>query len=407
MIITKTINADLWIRERTQEICAVQGDGCTRKITVKLFANREPWMPGPDASVVIRYHKPDGTGGSYDTLPNGEKAWELTDNAVSFIFAPQMLTIPGRVAVQVEMLLKNGVLASFPLHVLVEENVAAGVTSSGDYFSWEHRLERERYKTLEQAKLSGEFTGATPQLQIGTVRTVAASADAEATISGTAEQPILHLAIPKGEDAQVDTTLKNSGKAADAAAVGAALAGKAPGGYGLGSTATRTEDWNTAIHTGFYFGITNSPDDTWVYGYVIRDGAAPERVTQRAYRAGNVWTRTGTISDMGAWEWVNPAMIPGTEYRTTKRWNGKPVYTKLVECGTLPSGNSIKTVENVLPAYYRIICCVGSTSDYWTFPLLTDSGNCYLTAYGNNIRFKTDRDFSSMTANVQLWYVKD
>jgi hypothetical protein len=30
------------------------------------------------------------------------------------------------------------------------------------------------------------------------------------------------------------------------------------------------------------------------------------------------------------WEYVNPPMVPGGEYRTTKRHNGKPVYTKLL-----------------------------------------------------------------------------
>ena len=185
----------------------MQGDSCTRKITVKLFANREPWSPEADTSVVIRYQKPDGTGGSYDTLPNGKTAWELSDNAVSFILAPQMLTVPGRVSVQVEMLWKNGILASFPLHILVEENVAAEITSSGNYFSWEQRLDRELLKTLEQAKQSGEFTGATPQLQIGTVSTLNAEEMAAASIHGTPEHPILDLALPRGPAAAVDATL--------------------------------------------------------------------------------------------------------------------------------------------------------------------------------------------------------
>lgn len=34
------------------------------------------------------------------------------------------------------------------------------------------------------------------------------------------------------------------------------------------------------------------------------------------------------------WEWVNPPMVPGVEYRTTKRHNGKPVYTHCREMNT-------------------------------------------------------------------------
>ena len=143
MIITKTINADLWIRERPQEIYAVQGDSATRKIAVKLYANREPWIPEEGVSLAIRYRKPDGTSGTYDTMPGGEKAWSLTENTVSFLLAPQMLTVPGRVETQVELYLGKSVLASFSLHILVEENVAACATVSRDYFNWTERLEHK------------------------------------------------------------------------------------------------------------------------------------------------------------------------------------------------------------------------------------------------------------------------
>lgn len=43
-------------------------------------------------------------------------------------------------------------------------------------------------------------TGATPNLQIGTVTTLPAGSDATASVSGTAENPLLNLGIPKGAD---------------------------------------------------------------------------------------------------------------------------------------------------------------------------------------------------------------
>lgn len=42
-------------------------------------------------------------------------------------------------------------------------------------------------------------TGATPNLTIGTVTTLATGANATATITGTAENPILNLGLPRGE----------------------------------------------------------------------------------------------------------------------------------------------------------------------------------------------------------------
>nr|DAG49820.1 MAG TPA: nucleoid-associated protein [Caudoviricetes sp.] len=49
--------------------------------------------------------------------------------------------------------------------------------------------------------------GATPNLQIGTVETLPAGSDATASVSGTAENPLLDLGIPKGEAGGTDLSL--------------------------------------------------------------------------------------------------------------------------------------------------------------------------------------------------------
>lgn len=56
---------------------------------------------------------------------------------------------------------------------------------------------------------------------------------------------------------------------------------------------------------------------------------------------GNMWTRY-TLSN-NAWipeEWVNPPMMPGVEYRTTEKFQGNPVYKKLVEFGYTAAGSN-------------------------------------------------------------------
>ena len=40
----------------------------------------------------------------------------------------------------------------------------------------------------------------------------------------------------------------------------------------------------------------------------------------------------------GPWEWVNPRLDIGVEYRTVERYLGKPVYCKAINCGAF-SGN--------------------------------------------------------------------
>lgn len=50
--------------------------------------------------------------------------------------------------------------------------------------------------------------GATPNLQIGTVTTLDAGSDATASITGTSENPLLNLGIPRGENGGGETTVQ-------------------------------------------------------------------------------------------------------------------------------------------------------------------------------------------------------
>lgn len=100
-----------------------------------------------------------------------------------------------------------------------------------------------------------------------------------------------------------DASLSAPGKAADAAATGLALAGKAPA-------------VESADYPGCYYRTVN-----------------------------------------GAVEWLNPPMIPGVEYRTTERYLGEVVYTKLVQFGALPN-NTEKSVT-AMPAGASLIYAIG------------------------------------------------
>ena len=106
------------------------------------------------------------------------------------------------------------------------------------------------------------------------------------------------------------------------------------------------------------------------------------------------------------WEYDNPPMIPGEEYRTTERYLGKPVYVKTVDFGALPnasnkfvgieSGASIirvsalasngKTLPGSIGASQREqVLCMGSS---------------------NSVEIITYADASSLTATVTAWYTK-
>lgn len=206
MIVTQTIHMDLVRENNPPQIYAVQGDSCSRSVTVKLSADGHPWCPPDNATIAIRYRKPDGTGGHYTTLPDGTNAFSVQANAICVILAPQMLTVPGRVNAQLEMIQKNHLLATFDMEILVEKDPAFGLTHSKDYVNWLQRIEDRLDSVLMQAKESGLFDGpagqdgVTPNLQIGTVTTLDPGNSATVAIRGSAEEPLLDMGIPRGYD---------------------------------------------------------------------------------------------------------------------------------------------------------------------------------------------------------------
>lgn len=132
----------------------------------------------------------------------------------------------------------------------------------------------------------------------------------------------------------VDTTLSKQGVAADAAAVGDALKLKAPSGYGLGSAQIFTAATIDEItKPGFYFnnesmtigGVTST---RW-WMDVCAYGTGTNFATQRLFAGANLGYELIRRKVNGAWrdwEWVNPPMILGVEYRTTELYKGNPVY---------------------------------------------------------------------------------
>lgn len=71
-------------------------------------------------------------------------------------------------------------------------------------------------------------------------------------------------------------------------------------------------------------------------------------------------------------EWVNPPMSLGVEYRTVERYLGKPVYIKLVNCGTFAAPGTVKTVTfDSTGTLLRVIDFGGEivgSSQVWAFP---------------------------------------
>lgn len=110
-------------------------------------------------------------------------------------------------------------------------------------------------------------------------------------------------------------------------------------------------------------------------------------------------------------EWVSPPMLPGVEYRIAERYNGKPVYTKLVDCGAMPN-NTVKAIEYTDDVNARPISVTG----IWdggnaTMPGETGSSGFpaqlqNISLLNRNILISTHSDRSSSTASATVKYWK-
>lgn len=84
-------------------------------------------------------------------------------------------------------------------------------------------------------------------------------------------------------------------------------------------------------------------------------------------------------------EWLNPPMISGTEYRTTERLHGSPVYMKFIDYGYINAGSTTFAhgISSISEAFQ--IRMMNGAQD-----ITTDGGVSHLSFDATNVGFKTD-----------------
>jgi hypothetical protein len=107
------------------------------------------------------------------------------------------------------------------------------------------------------------------------------------------------------------------------------------------------------------------------------------------------------------WEWVNPPMNSGVEYRTTERFEGNPVYVKNVWCEYLPN-NSQKNVEHGISGASRMLSVVGYIQYGNGVPGFTVVGNDGIKVEANatKITITTNWNAAAYRLNAILKYIK-
>ena len=195
MVITHKLAMNLEAKEQTPRIEVSQWDAYTRQIRLLLFEGKTPWVMPEDAVVVIRYQKPDGTQGAYDTLPNGEQAWKAQDHALTLTLAPQITTAAGTAMLYAAIFREESVLTTFAVEICVlpaEQSDTSDVASE-DYFTLTGVLPAPEKAQIGQLLRVLEVNENGKVIRVEAVDMPEAGADTDITWADLAEKEIVFL----------------------------------------------------------------------------------------------------------------------------------------------------------------------------------------------------------------------
>ena len=189
----------------------------------------------------------------------------------------------------------------------------------------------------------------------------------------------------------------------------------APAGFGLGNTSPKSisglDALNAAAANGFYYvtglGGSSFGGISVVQGLLLVIGKDSYHTDHYFFPAGTdtVLWREMEAQVWGEWCCLNPPMTLGVEYRTIERWNGKPVYTTLVNIGNLPNKNTASVSHGF--GVKTAIRSIGTIDDASTIPYSAWGSTVDVTVTPNSIVLTTNYDASASKAKVQMWYTKD
>ena len=203
---------------------------------------------------------------------------------------------------------------------------------------------------------------------------------------------------------------EDSTKPVQSGGVAAALANKAPGGYGLGGNCVIIEDWNTAIKNGWYRNTTydpgnHTPDGTAWYGFVVNyDDTLIIQVAFHADSPTNIKSaiRTFHADTWGEWQYTTPPRSIGVEYRIPELYNNAPVYTKVINFGAAPNATS-KTLGHGIASFGQ---CVEISGNIGRENLIGHPHITGVNVTASGITIEMDADLSGSNVYVILKYTK-
>lgn len=112
------------------------------------------------------------------------------------------------------------------------------------------------------------------------------------------------------------------------------------------------------------------------------------------------------------WTYTNAPMVYGTEYLTNEIHNGKPVYAKTLNLGKLPNGTVADlggwgSGGNYTPIRWSGYTIGKTAHDPVALPYKQGAAEINVGVSNWGIYISTSGDYTSQTAVITIWYIKE
>ena len=189
--------------------------------------------------------------------------------------------------------------------------------------------------------------------------------------------------------------------------------GAAPAGFGLGGDSHYVTNLDDATSNGWYCWTTGAVNAPFEYGslLVLRRGTRRTQIAVDPYMVGHggIVIRHQNGSQWLSWQWLNPPMTQGEEYLLVERYNGKSVYTKIIDFGALPNNASKNVGTGVDESkIIRAEIMVNNGTNCFQLPYFLADGTLIAKHLFNstNVQITTSKDYTGYTGSVHIWYTK-
>lgn len=225
---TAALRVDMLDPGAPQIIHAVQDDSNSRKIAFSIYAGGVQWAVPDGTLVTVRYKKPDGAAGFYDTLPDGNTpAATIYGNVVTVDLVPQAFTVRGNVPVQIKLYDSSGTsIATFAVVMHVSANVVSDAEIvSSDYYSVLTKQIADVLAAAEgipgqvsAAQAAAEQASSSASAAAGSATEAASSASTASSAAGQAQTAATNAGTSETNAATSASDAENAKTAAETAA---------------------------------------------------------------------------------------------------------------------------------------------------------------------------------------------